>query len=130
MAFVSRFVKHQTFSGEYKGCCYALLHNSGLKGLAKKLCMDSDTAIPIVFQGPVREIMLDGVREFELRYFNTIHGFESRVTPDANGLPVFMQTMSYDANERGEAYENKRQDAITKLGSHSLSATGESGSET
>ncbi|KAK4504142.1 hypothetical protein PRZ48_005058 [Zasmidium cellare] len=110
---MSRFVKYQTSEGLYKGCCFGILHNSGLEELAIKLYIDAEAIIPRVTEGDTRKVMVRAVRGFMSLYFHEISGIEgaiSRIHADRRWFDS--QTIEYRANQRGKAYEEERQECV------------------
>ncbi|SMR56444.1 unnamed protein product [Zymoseptoria tritici ST99CH_3D1] len=84
--FLSRYTDR---SGRYKGSVTGQFYDYGVEGLASKLYMDRTILIPRVFTDiVVRNLMIDGVKAIEERFFDRISGIESStvVPPGIRGF--------------------------------------------
>lgn len=81
-----------------------------METLAAKLAIDAQVIIPRICDGDVRKSLLRGLRVVAGKYFDKIYGIEGAVLRKENGRQwKNSQTVRYDLNSRGQAYEKEWQ---------------------
>jgi hypothetical protein len=116
---IANLSQYTDASGRYKGSVFGLLQQHGLERLAGKLYRDRQILIPLIFTTYTsRNRMLHAVDTIQELYFCSIDGVEGSTQPRAsaharNGVKT-VQSVKYEANERGTAYASTRKAAISR----------------
>jgi hypothetical protein len=102
--------------GRYKGSVFGLLQQFGVESLAAKLYRDRHVLIPLIFTGYAsRHRMLHGLSTIQEMYFQGIDGVEGSTLPYPSVRSFqAIQSVKYEANERGVAYASTRKAAIAR----------------
>jgi hypothetical protein len=102
--------------GRYKGSVFGLLQQFGVESLAAKLYRDRHVLIPLIFTGYAsRHRMLHGLSTIQAMYFHSIDGVEGSTLPYPSVRSFqAIQSVKYEANERGVAYASTRKAAIAR----------------
>lgn len=109
---ITRMLKYSNcYKGSYQGCCFNILQDHGLDALAIKLYLDQRILIPRIFEDlHTRHRMHSAPSEFRELYFSRIYGIEA--STEAGFVSArdwaFLQTVTYDAIERGKQFERLR----------------------
>jgi hypothetical protein len=102
--------------GRYKGSVFGVLQQHGMERLAAKLYRDRHILIPLIFtEYTPRNRMLHGVNTIQEMYFHSIDGVEGSTLPYPSVRNFqAIQSVKYEANQRGVAYASTRKAAIAR----------------
>lgn len=115
LAAVGNFTKFLNVRGRYKGSCFGLLQMKGLPFLAQKLYVDRSIVVPRLIDDPPERMQLDqAIDEVRAIYFHRIAGIEgsTMITDENERKWQQVQNVSYEANQKGRAYESQRNDVL------------------